>query len=99
MFSGIGNGDVYSMRNLTMLMDYYELTMSNGYFEKGFKDKMVVFDMFYRKNPDNGGFVVSAGLEQLIEYIEFIEEQIGFPITMVSNGPKRSDIIYRGFNN
>ena len=58
------------MRNLTMLMDYYELTMSNGYFEKGFKDKMVVFDMFYRKNPDNGGFVVSAGLEQLIEYIE-----------------------------
>ena len=52
------------MRNLTMLMDYYELTMSNGYFEKGFKDKMVVFDMFYRKNPDNGGFVVSAGLDR-----------------------------------
>ena len=67
------------MRNLTMLMDYYELTMSNGYFEKGFKDKIVVFDMFYRKNPDNGGFVVSAGLEQLIEYIEdmhFTEEDI-----------------------
>lgn len=57
------------MRNLTMLMDYYELTMSNGYFEKGFKDKIVVFDMFYRKNPDNGGFVVAAGLEQLVEYI------------------------------
>ena len=69
------------MRNLTMLMDYYELTMSNGYFEKGFKDKMVVFDMFYRKNPDNGGFVVSAGLEQLIEYIEdmhFSREDIEF---------------------
>ena len=69
------------MRNLTMLMDYYELTMSNGYFEKGFKDKMVVFDMFYRKNPDNGGFVVSAGLEQLIEYIEnmhFSGEDIEF---------------------
>ena len=69
------------MRNLTMLMDYYELTMSNGYFEKGFKDKMVVFDMFYRKNPDNGGFVVSAGLEQLIEYIEnmhFSKEDIEF---------------------
>ena len=58
------------MRNLTMLMDYYELTMSNGYFVKGFKDKVVVFDMFYRTNPDNGGFVVSAGLEQLIEYIQ-----------------------------
>ena len=69
------------MRNLTILMDYYELTMSNGYFEKGFKDKMVVFDMFYRKNPDNGGFVVSAGLEQLIEYIEnmhFSKEDIEF---------------------
>lgn len=55
-----------------MLMDYYELTMSNGYFVKGFKDKIVVFDMFYRKNPDNGGFVVSAGLEQLIDYIQNI---------------------------
>lgn len=67
------------MRNLTMLMDYYELTMSNGYFMKGFKDKIVVFDMFYRKNPENGGFVVSAGLEQLIEYIEnmrFTEDDI-----------------------
>ncbi len=58
------------MRNLTMLMDFYELTMSNGYFEKGYKDRQVVFDMFYRTNPDKGGFVVSAGLEQLIEYIE-----------------------------
>ncbi len=57
------------MRNLTMLMDYYELTMSNGYYEKGFKDKVVVFDMFYRKNPEDGGFAIAAGLEQLIEYI------------------------------
>lgn len=69
------------MRNLTMLMDYYELTMSNGYFMKGFKDKVVVFDMFYRKNPENGGFVVSAGLEQLIDYIEnmhFTEDDIEY---------------------
>lgn len=58
------------MRNLTMLMDYYELTMSNGYFVKGFQDRIVVFDMFYRRNPENGGFVVAAGLEQLIEYIQ-----------------------------
>lgn len=58
------------MRNLTMLMDYYELTMSNGYFVRGMKDKLVVFDMFYRKNPEDGGFVVTAGLEQLIDYIE-----------------------------
>lgn len=69
------------MRNLTMLMDYYELTMSNGYFVKGYKDKVVVFDMFYRKNPDNGGFVVAAGLEQLIEYIKdmhFNDEDIEY---------------------
>jgi nicotinate phosphoribosyltransferase len=69
------------MRNLTMLMDYYELTMSNGYFVKGFKDKIAVFDMFYRRNPDDGGFVVSAGLEQLIEYIEnmhFTEDDIAY---------------------
>lgn len=69
------------MRNLTMLMDYYELTMANGYFVHGFKDKVVVFDMFYRRNPDNGGFVVAAGLEQLIEYIQnmrFTDEDIDY---------------------
>ena len=58
------------MRNLTMLMDYYELTMANGYFETGHKDTVAVFDMFYRKNPDGGGFVVSAGLEMLIDYVQ-----------------------------
>ena len=54
--------EVYKMRNLTMLMDYYELTMANGYYVTGNKDKIAVFDMFYRTNPDGGGFVVSAGL-------------------------------------
>ena len=58
------------MRNLTMLMDFYELTMANGYFVKGFKDTWAAFDMFYRKNPDNGGYVIAAGLEQLIEYVQ-----------------------------
>lgn len=57
-------------RNLTMLMDFYELTMSNGYFVKGFKDKKVVFDMFYRRNPDEGGFVICAGLEQFVKYVQ-----------------------------
>lgn len=57
-------------RNLTMLMDFYELTMSNGYLVKGLKDQKVVFDMFYRKNPDNGGFVIFAGLEQFIKYVK-----------------------------
>ena len=66
------------MRNLTMLMDYYELTMANGYFVKGFQNKIVSFDMFYRKNPDNGGFVVSAGLEQLIEYVSNMHFKRGY---------------------
>ncbi len=63
-------GFVEDKRNLTMLMDFYELTMSNGYFVKGLKDQKVVFDMFYRKNPDNGGFVIFAGLEQFIKYVQ-----------------------------
>lgn len=58
------------MRNLTMLMDYYELTMANGYYVTGNQDKIAVFDMFYRTNPDGGGFVVSAGLEMLIDYVQ-----------------------------
>lgn len=71
----------HNKRNLTMLMDFYELTMSNGYFVKGLKDKKVVFDMFYRKNPDNGGFVIAAGLEQFVEYLQnfsFTKEDIDY---------------------
>ena len=56
-------------RNLTMLCDFYELTMSNGYFECGLADKIVYFDVFFRKNPDEGGYAVVAGLEQIVEYI------------------------------
>ena len=56
-------------RNLTMLCDYYELTMSNGYFVNGMKDKIVYFDVFYRDNPDNGGYAICAGLQQIVEYI------------------------------
>jgi nicotinate phosphoribosyltransferase len=56
-------------RNLTMLCDFYELTMSNGYFKCGIKDKIVYFDVFYRDNPDGGGYAVVAGLEQIIDYI------------------------------
>ena len=57
-------------RNLTMLCDYYELTMSNGYFVNGMKEKIVYFDVFYRNNPDNGGYAICAGLEQIVEYIK-----------------------------
>ncbi|MBE6596896.1 MAG: nicotinate phosphoribosyltransferase [Ruminococcaceae bacterium] len=68
-------------RNLTMLCDYYELTMGNGYFKCGLGDRIVYFDVFYRDNPDNGGYAIAAGLEQIIEYIEdlhFTEEDIEF---------------------
>ena len=68
-------------RNLTMLCDFYELTMSNGYFKSGMKDKIVYFDVFYRDNPDNGGFAIVAGLEQVVEYINqlhFDEEDIAY---------------------
>ena len=68
-------------RNLTMLCDFYELTMSNGYFECGMKDKIVYFDMFYRDNPDGGGYAIVAGLEQIVEYINnlhFDEDDIAY---------------------
>ncbi len=68
-------------RNLTMLFDFYELTMGNGYFKCGYADKMVYFDLFYRDNPDNGGYAVAAGLEQIIEYIndlKFDDEDIDY---------------------
>lgn len=57
-------------RNLTMLTDFYEITMGNGYFKCGMKDRIVYFDVFYRENPDDGGFAVVAGLEQIVDYIE-----------------------------
>lgn len=57
-------------RNITLIMDFYELTMSYNYFKLGRKDEIVYFDMFYRKNPDNGGFVLFAGLQQAIEAIK-----------------------------
>ena len=57
-------------KNLTMLCDYYELTMGNGYFKSGIGDRIVYFDVFYRQNPDNGGYAIVAGLEQIVEYIE-----------------------------
>ena len=70
-----------SMRNLSMVMDFYEMTMSNGYFLDQDKDTKVVFDVFYRKNPDNGGFAIFTGLEQSVEFIldlHFDEEDIAY---------------------
>lgn len=68
-------------RNLTMMMDLYEMTMANGYFNDQDKDTRVAFDVFYRSNPDGGGFAIFAGLEQILEYIEnlhFDEEDIAY---------------------
>ena len=56
--------------NMTMLCDFYELTMGNGYFEKGYKDRICYFDVFFRRCPDNGGFAIAAGLEQIVRYIQ-----------------------------
>ncbi len=67
--------------NMTMLCDFYELTMGNGYFRNGYKDRITYFDVFFRKVPDQGGFAIAAGLEQLIDYIEnlhFSEEDIAY---------------------
>ena len=56
--------------NYTMLCDFYELTMGNGYYEKGYADRITYFDLFFRSVPDGGGFAIAAGLEQAIEYIK-----------------------------
>lgn len=56
--------------NLTMLTDFYELTMANGYFTNGYKDKIVYFDMFFRKVPNSGGYAIMAGVAQAVEYLE-----------------------------
>lgn len=60
----------YDKRNISMMMDFYEMTMANGYFVSGGTNTKVAFDVFYRRNPDQGGFAIFAGLEQVIEYVE-----------------------------
>ncbi len=64
------NKKQYDARNLSMVMDLYELTMANGYFADKEADDIVTFDVFYRRNPDNGGFAIFAGLEQVLDYLE-----------------------------
>ncbi|MFZ5644222.1 MAG: nicotinate phosphoribosyltransferase [Bacillota bacterium] len=67
--------------NETMLADFYQLTMANGYFKNGLANKIVYFDMFFRKLPDNGGYAIMAGVDQLIDYLNnlsFTEEDINY---------------------
>lgn len=69
------------IRNLTMLSDFYEFTMANGYYENEMKDTVAVFDAFYRKNPDGGGYAIFAGLNDIISYIKnlhFTDEDIEY---------------------
>jgi len=68
-------------RNLTLLTDFYELTMMQGYLNAGMADKLVVFDLFYRRNPSGNGFAIAAGLEQAVEYIDdlhFSDEDLDY---------------------
>lgn len=68
-------------RNLTMLVDFYELTMANGFFENGRGSEIAYFDMFFRKVPDNAGYAVMAGVAQVIEYMKelrFTQEDIDY---------------------
>ena len=62
--------DENKKENLSLLCDFYEFAMSNGFFKSGYKDQIVYFDMFYRTVPDDATYAIIAGLEQLVEYFE-----------------------------
>lgn len=73
--------NVRNERNLTMLVDFYELTMGNGYLDNGVADKIAYFDMFFRRVPDGGGYCIMAGVQQLIEYLsnlKFTDDDIEY---------------------
>ncbi len=64
------SGLPYGQDNLTLLTDFYEITMANGFFQEGKRDTIVYFDMFFRRVPDGGGFAIMAGVEQLVDYLK-----------------------------
>ena len=67
--------------NLSMLTDFYEFTMANGYLQSGIADTVAYFDMFFRRVPDNGGFAIMAGVEQLVDYLnnlKFTDDDIAY---------------------
>lgn len=71
----------WNLKNISLLMDFYELTMSNGYFVNNKKDEIAVFDMFYRNNPDDAAYSIFAGLEDFVNYIlnlKFREDDIQY---------------------
>ena len=62
--------DWKNYENLSMLSDFYEFTMMNGYLENNMEDEYAYFDLYFRRIPDNGGFVIVAGLEEVVKYIQ-----------------------------
>lgn len=83
-------------RKLSLVTDFYELTMSNGYFAMNMQDKIAYFDVFFREIPDSGGYVICCGLEQIIDYIKnlsFDDEDINY----LKNLNKFSDRFFRLF--
>lgn len=77
----MNNLDWADNRNLSMLADFYEFTMANGYLKNDMEDKIAYFDMFFRSIPDDGGYAIMAGVEQLIEYLKnlsFSQEDIDY---------------------
>ena len=86
----------FSTRNISMMMDLYEMTMANGYFANNDTQPKVIFDIFYRKNPDGGGFAIFAGLEQILEYIEnmhFTEQDIEYFASLKLFSPEFLDYL------
>ena len=76
-----GMRGIMDRQNLTLLTDLYELTMMQGYFKNKDRNETVIFDAFYRTNPCGGGYAISAGLEQVIQYIKelhFDQEDIAY---------------------
>ncbi|MCM0648452.1 nicotinate phosphoribosyltransferase [Clostridium swellfunianum] len=77
----IKNFNVRNERNLTMLVDFYELTMANGYLDNNVGNKIAYFDMFFRRVPDGGGYCIMAGVQQLVEYmsnLKFTEDDLEY---------------------
>ena len=75
------HSSLFAARNLTMLVDFYELTMANGFLENGLGNVRTCFDLFFRKVPDQGGYAIMAGLEQAIDYLKnlrFTEDDLSY---------------------
>ena len=66
--------------NYTMMCDFYELTMANGYLEAGAGETIAYFDVFFRTIPDQGGFAIACGLEEIVRYIENLLYRRGYRI-------------------